>query len=175
MRAQNNVAHVELLRGVARLVPRYAVTATYRNQERSIQKKSSVFWQKRVRPRKYFITMTFGKLLFITRFRMRYAIYIPPYDKNLALNLAMVAYGNRQSAIMFARANNSDLFRALKHLMETRLKLCSSPKNDDVKPVLTNNPHTKPKFLHSSKNPNLHKIILTGLLHCFAYSFGLYS
>ena len=29
--------------------------------------------------------------------------------------------GNRQNAIMFARANNSDLLRALKHLIETRL------------------------------------------------------
>ena len=41
--------------------------------------------------------------------------------KNLAINLAMLTYGNRPNAIKFARANNSDLLRALKHLMETRL------------------------------------------------------
>ena len=51
----------------------------------------------------------------------RYAIHIPPNTKDLAINLAMVAYGNRQNAITFARANNSYLLRALKHLMETRL------------------------------------------------------
>ena len=33
----------------------------------------------------------------------------------------MLAYGNRANAMKFARANNSDLLRALKHLMETRL------------------------------------------------------
>ena len=39
--------------------------------------------------------------------------------KDLAINLAMLAYGNRPNAMKFARANNSDLLRALKHLMET--------------------------------------------------------
>ena len=34
----------------------------------------------------------------------------------------MHAYGNRQNAIMFARANNSDLLRALKQLTQTWLK-----------------------------------------------------
>ena len=37
LRARNNVAHVELLQGVARLEPRYAVTVTYEHRERSIQ------------------------------------------------------------------------------------------------------------------------------------------
>ena len=38
----------------------------------------------------------------------------------------MVAYGNRQNAIAFARAHNSNLLRALKHLLETRLKILST-------------------------------------------------
>ena len=38
LRARYKVAHVEILRGDARLGPRYAVTATYRNRERSMQK-----------------------------------------------------------------------------------------------------------------------------------------
>ena len=38
LRARNKVAHVELLRGLARPVPRYAVTLTYRNQQRKKQK-----------------------------------------------------------------------------------------------------------------------------------------
>ena len=53
---------------------------------------------------------------------MRYAIYMPPNTKDLAIKHTMVAYGNRQNATAFARANNFDLLRSLKHLMETRLK-----------------------------------------------------
>ena len=64
---------------------------------------------------------TVGKLLFLTQYRMRYTIYIPPNTKDLVINLTKVAYGNRQNAITFAGANNSDLLWALKHLMETRL------------------------------------------------------
>ena len=67
------------------------------------------------------ITTTFGKSLFLTQYRMRYAIHIPLDTKDLAINLTMVAYGNRQNAITFTRANNSDLLRALKHFMETSL------------------------------------------------------
>ena len=66
--------------------------------------------------------MTFGKLLFLTKHRMRYTIYIPPNTKDLAINPMMVAYENRQNATAFTRANNSDLLRSLKHLMKTRLK-----------------------------------------------------
>ena len=40
--------------------------------------------------------MTFGKSLFLTKYRMRYAIYMPPNTKDLAINQTMVAYGNRQ-------------------------------------------------------------------------------
>ena len=63
----------------------------------------------------------FGKSLFLIKYRMRYAIYMPPNTKDLAINQTMVAYGNRQNATEFARANNFDLLRSLKHLMETRL------------------------------------------------------
>ena len=59
--------------------------------------------------------------IYIPQYRMRNAIYIPPNTKDLAINLTMVGYGNRQNAITLARANNSDFLRALKHLMETRL------------------------------------------------------
>ena len=65
---------------------------------------------------------TFRKSLFLIKYRMRYAIYMPPNTKDLAINHTMVAYGNRQNATAFARANNSDLLRSLKHLIETRLK-----------------------------------------------------
>ena len=44
---------------------------------------------------------------------MRYAIYIPPTTKDLAINLTMVGYGNWQNAITFTQAKNSDLVRAL--------------------------------------------------------------
>ena len=62
------------------------------------------------------ITTTFGKSLFLIKYRMRYAIYMRPNTKDLAINQTMVAYGNRQNATAFARANNSDLLRSLKHL-----------------------------------------------------------
>ena len=93
------LAHVELLRGDARLVPRCAGTATYGNRERSIQKRFSVLRQKRARPRKYLITMSFRKSILITQHRTLYVIYIPPDEKDLAINITMVAYENRQNAI----------------------------------------------------------------------------
>ena len=43
---------------------------------------------------------------------MRYAIYMPPNTKDLAINQTVVADGNRQYAIAFARANNSYLLLA---------------------------------------------------------------
>ena len=61
--------------------------------------------------------MAFRKLLFLTKYRMRYAMYMPSNTKDQT----MVVYGNRQNAIALARANNFDLLRSLKHLMETRL------------------------------------------------------
>ena len=64
---------------------------------------------------------TYGKSLFLIKYRMRYTIYMPLNTKYLAINQTMVAYGNRQSATAFALANNSDLLRSQKHLMETRL------------------------------------------------------
>ena len=57
----------------------------------------------------------FGKSLFLIKYRMRYTIYMPPNTKDLAINQTMVAYGSRQNATMFARANNSDLLQSLKH------------------------------------------------------------
>ena len=123
LRARNKVAHVELLRGLARPVPRYAMTVIYRNQQRKKQKKFSVFWKKKSKAKIKKIATTFGKSLFLIQYRMRYAIYTPPNTKDLAINQTMVAYGNRQNATAFARANNSDLLRSLKYLMETRLNI----------------------------------------------------
>ena len=110
LRPRNNV---ELLRGLVRPVPRYAVTVTYRNQQRRTQKRAKLKTKK--------ITTTFGKSVFLTKYRMRYAIYMPPNTKDFTINQTMVAYGNWQNTTVFARANNSDLLLSLKHLMETRL------------------------------------------------------
>ena len=57
----------------------------------------------------------------ISKHRMRYAIYISPNTKDLAINPPMVAYGNRQNVTALARANDSDLLRLLKHLMQTSM------------------------------------------------------
>ena len=40
---------------------------------------------------------------------------MPPNTKDLAINQLMVAYGNRQNAKAFVRANNSELLRSMKH------------------------------------------------------------
>ena len=118
LRARLKVTHVELFRRHARLVPRYIATATYGNW--NAQGAENIFCspEKRARLGNNFIT-TFGKSLFITHYRMRYAMYIPLNAKDLTIDLTMHAYGNRQIAIKFARANNSDLLQALKHFMET--------------------------------------------------------
>ena len=106
LRACIKVAHVKLFRGVARLVRRCAVTATYVNRERRIQKKFSVFC---------FITT-----LFITRCWIPCTIYVPLKTKDIAIALMMVAYGSWEKAIRFARAKYSDLLRALNHLGKPR-------------------------------------------------------
>ena len=67
------------------------------------------------------ITTTFGKSLFLIEYRMRFAIYMPPNTKDLAIIQTMVAFRNWQNTTALARASNSDLLRSLKHLMETRL------------------------------------------------------
>ena len=102
LEGRNKVAHVELLRGLARPVPRYAATVIYRNQQRKKQKRFSVLRKKRAKPKTKKITTTFGKSLFLIKYRMRYAIYMPPNTKDLAINQTTVAYGNRQNATAFA-------------------------------------------------------------------------
>ena len=75
---------------------------------------------KRARPENNSITATFEKSLFITQYWMRYAIYILLNANDFTIDLTMCAHKNRQNAIKFARANNCDLLRALKHLIKTR-------------------------------------------------------
>ena len=121
LRDRNKVTRVELLRRFVRPVPRYAVTVIYRNQQLKKQKKIFCPPKKRAKPKNKKITTAFEKSLFIIKYRTRYAIYMPPKTKDLAINQTMVAYGKRQNATAFTRANNFDLLRLLKHLMETSL------------------------------------------------------
>ena len=120
LRFLNKVAHVELSRGDAMLVPQCVMTATYRNREHSMQKRFTVLRQKRARQKKYFITTNFEKSLFMTQCRMRvcdlhtFRLKIPrnkPYDGYLW----KPAKGN------IARTSKQLRFVALKHLMETSL------------------------------------------------------
>ena len=96
LRARNKVTHVELLQGLARSVPRYAVTVIYRNQQRKKPKTFSVF-RKKSKAKNKIITTTFGKSLFLINYRMRYAIHMPPNTKDLAINRTMAVYGNRKT------------------------------------------------------------------------------
>ena len=111
LRARNNVAHFELLRGLRPV-----------GTDNAGRKEIFCPPKKEQSSKQINITTTFGKSLFLTHYRMRYAIYLPTNTKDLVINLTMVAYGNRQNAITFTRANNSDLMLALKHLMEINLK-----------------------------------------------------
>ena len=54
LRARMKVAHVELFRRDARLVPRYAVTATYGNRERRIQERISDLRRKKSKAKEQF-------------------------------------------------------------------------------------------------------------------------
>ena len=132
LRPRNKVAHVELLQVLVRPVPRYAVTVIYRHQQRK-NKEDFLFSKKKSTTKK--ITATFGKSLFLIKYQMSYAIYMPPNTKDLAINQAMVVYGNRQNATAIAWANNSDFLRPLKHLMETRLNRSAGSKhyNQNIK------------------------------------------
>ena len=54
LRVRIKVAHGKLFLGVARLVWRCAVTATYENRERRIQKRVSVLWKKKRKTKEQF-------------------------------------------------------------------------------------------------------------------------
>ena len=95
--ARIEVAHVEPCRGVARLVPQYAVTATYKNQESKSAERFFCFLEKN-KTRDNFRTMTFRKSLLVTQYQMRYAIYIPLNAKEFTMNFKILADGNRQNA-----------------------------------------------------------------------------
>ena len=60
LRARSKVARVELLRGVARLVPRCAVD--YRNRECRIQKRFSVLREKKSKTKEQFYNNNFRKV-----------------------------------------------------------------------------------------------------------------
>ena len=117
LRARNKVARVDLLRGLCR----YMLWLWPVGTDNAGHKKIFCPPKKKQSSKQKNVTTTFGKPLFLTQYWMRYVIYIPPNTKDLTINLAMIAYGNRQNETTFARASNSDLLRALKHLMETRL------------------------------------------------------
>ena len=89
LRTRMKVSHVEHFRRNAKLIPRYAVSATYGNRDRRMQKRFSALRKKRARPQNNFIPTTFGKLLLITQYWMRYAIYKPLNAKDLTMDLTM--------------------------------------------------------------------------------------
>ena len=130
LQARNMLNFYKSLRGLCRdmlwLWPIETDNAGYKKYFLSSKKKTKL--------KRKNIPTTFGKLLFLTEYRMSYEIYTPPNTKDLAINQTMVAYGNRQAAIAFAWANNLDLFRLLKHLIETRLfaeiVIASHPKSN---------------------------------------------
>ena len=66
LRARNNVAHIELLRGDVRPVPQYAATVDYGTRSRRTKKRFFIF-QKRARLKTKTIKTTFGKSGFLTQ------------------------------------------------------------------------------------------------------------
>ena len=146
LRGRNKVAHVELLRELARPVPRDMLWLWSIETNNAKTKKIFCPPKKRAKLKTKKLTTIFGKSVFLIKWRRRYAIYMPPNTKDLAINQTMVAYGNRQNATAFARANNSDLLRSLKHLMETRLYESACIKTTHRK-VLANHVLTNLNFL----------------------------
>ena len=71
LRPRNKVEHVELLPG---LVPRYAVTVIYRNQQRK-KKRFPVLQKKRAKPK---ITATFGKSVISDKMQETKRNFCPP-------------------------------------------------------------------------------------------------
>ena len=100
--------HVKLSWGDARLMALYAVTATCGNRERRMKKIFCLLEKKRKAKEQFY-----NPILNVLRdlHTSRCKRLLRPYD---------VCLQNRQNAIKFARANNSDLLRAPKHLMKTR-------------------------------------------------------
>ena len=96
---------------------RYAVTATYGNWERKIQKKFRTFEKKESKTKEQFYNNDFRKVIFSNA--IPYALHDLPTSK-------CKRHHNRpyqQNGIKFAQVNNSDLLRALKNLTKTRLNL----------------------------------------------------
>ena len=89
------VTHDELFRGTARLVPRCAA-ATYGNQKKKLL---------------YHSIPEALRDLHTSRHK----------TQDLTIDLTMHDYENRRNKIKLTRANNSDLLRAAKQLMKTRL------------------------------------------------------
>ena len=118
--------------------------------------------EKRAKPRNNFITTIFVKSLFITQYRMCYAIYIPLNAKDLAIELRMVVHGNRQYAIKFARANNSDWLRALKHLIKTRLQQMKRYINKTRERITSTKSLTYPRNYRFYRNGNFCKVTYVG-------------
>ena len=106
--------------------------------------------EKRAKLKTKNITTTFGKSVFLTKHRMRYAIYIPPNTKDLAINPTKSAYGNRQNATALARANNSNLLRSLKHLIETRLYKIYTQQQNTTTDIDGNSPQSS---VHPTRSP----------------------
>ena len=115
LRARIKVAHVELFRMVARLVLRCTVTVIYGNRERRIQKIFSSFRKKEQNQGTIYNTDV-RKILFITQYQMHTSECKRPPNRTYDGYLWKPAKRKK-----FARANNSDLLRALKHLIETKL------------------------------------------------------
>ena len=109
LRASLKDAHVELFRGDARLVPRYAMTGDLWKPRTNDAGKIFRPPKKKARLKNSFILTTFEKL-FIIQCRMCYAIYIPLNTKDLTIDLTSNEF----------RTNKQFRF-VEKYLIETRL------------------------------------------------------
>ena len=124
VRARNKVSHMwnfcEGLRGLCRdMLWLWSIKT---NNARN--KKIFCLLKKRAKPKTKKRRLSKSGYLFLIKYRMRYAIYMPPDTKDLVINQTMVAYGNRQTPL-----------RSLKHLMETRLNPQMSLRGTQWKPL----------------------------------------
>ena len=112
LRGRNKFAHFELLRGLARPVPRYAVTVTYRNQQRG--KKNFLSSEKKSKAKSKKYNDDFQKVVISDQ--------IPDALRDLhASKYQRLCNKPNNGCLCKPAKRNSDLLRSLKHLKETRL------------------------------------------------------
>ena len=125
LRARNNV---ELLRGLCRDMLWLPPIET--NNARN---KTVFCFPKKKKSKKQKIPTTFGKSLFLIKYRMRYMIYMPLNTLDLAITQTMVAHKNRQNSVCTSKQLRFVVITGPFNSVGTSNEACSSSRVLGVK------------------------------------------